>query len=161
MKRRILLITLLVALLPVFVYANPDRRHSPEVLKERIITLRNWELMNALDLKGKRAERVFSILKRFDEERERLILKRRELMERLKEAIDSKRISSERVEGLINEILHTHIAFAELRKKEMDALAEVLTPEEQARYLVFSERFSHQIKRFLEKKRRFPERQND
>jgi Spy/CpxP family protein refolding chaperone len=158
MKGRILLITLLVVLLPALVSANPDKRPSPEVLKERIITLRNWELMNELDLKGRRAEKVFSILKRFDDEREKLILKRRELMERLKEAMDSKKVSSERLEGLINEMLQTNIAFAELKKKELKALAEVLTPEEQAKYLMFSERFSHQIKRFLEKKRRLPER---
>ena len=151
MKTRITSMVLLVFLLiPVSVFSSMD--NPPEELRERIVTLRNWRLMEVLDLKGARAERVFSILKGFDRRREELIRERRRLIHKLNQLL--KEGDTEEINRTLKRLLDTEISIAKLKKEELNALSEVLSPEERARYLLFIERFSRELKRLIGIERR-------
>ncbi len=122
-------------------------------IKERLITLRNWQLMEELNLKGNRAQRVFDILKRFDDEREALIMKRRRLLRKLKDALETGSMSDAELKRLMTEITETNVALARIPQKELRGLEQVFTPRELARYLLFSQRFARQVRRLLARPR--------
>ncbi len=122
-------------------------------IKERLITLRNWQLMEELNLKGNRAQRVFDILKRFDDERETLIMKRRRLLRKLKDALETGSMSDAQLKRLMTEITETNVALARIPQRELRRLEQVFTPRELARYLLFSQRFARQARRLLARPR--------
>jgi len=120
-----------------------------ERIKERLVTLRNWKLMETFNLSGERANRVFNILAKFDDKRENLILKRRRLYKTLRDELRMARPSEKVLRNLIREITGLNIELAKLHREEVKALSPVFTVEEQARYLLFSERFAKEVRRFL------------
>ena len=118
-------------------------------IKERLVTLRNWKLMEEFNLSGDKANRVFNILKGFDDRREDLILKRRRFYRNLRAELQRPQPSEEGLKNLIREITSLNIELARLPQEEVQALAAVFTVTEQARYLLFAERFARQARRLL------------
>ncbi len=125
------------------------REERAKQLKERLITLRNWELMEEFDLKGQKAQKVFSILSQFDRERQDLIIKRRRLISQLRDALETGDRPDKEIKDLIKGITQCNVDLAKIPKKELKALEEVFNPRELARYLLFSQRFARQARRLL------------
>lgn len=143
----------LLALVILFLLSGHSFADPPEVerLKERILTLRNWQLMEALDIEGKRAEEVFKILERFDRKRERLILRRKALLRELREL--SQNGSVDRIRKTIDSLLKIDYDLLKVKEQELKALSGVLSPVEQARYFLFSERFRKELPFLIKRKR--------
>ena len=87
-------------------------------LKKQVITLRNWELMQEFNLEGKRATEVFNILKKYDDQREKILVKRRQLLKNLKEKVENPAIPEEELTKLIKEVKEIDVQLAELRGKK-------------------------------------------
>ncbi len=156
--RKLLLATLILLLVPVSLKAAPLDGERPGRFKEKIVTMRNWELMDVFDLSEERAQEVFSILKKYDNERERLIMERRELMKALKRAASNPGAPEDRLKELIERYHDLNMRIAELPKRELEGLSKVFSTRELARYILFSERFSRDLKaavyRKLDERRR-------
>ncbi len=128
----------------------PQQRHGN--IKERLVTLRNWKLMDEFNLTGDRATQVFNILKTFDDKREELIFKRRTLFRNLREELQRSIPAEDRLRKLMKEINVVNVELASLPQEETKALAPVFTVKEQAQYLLFSERFAREARRLLTRK---------
>ena len=137
----------------------PKRNQRINEIKERLITLRNWKLMEEFNLTGARAQRVFSILSRFDKERERLLIKRRRLIKRLREAID-RAACDEELKRLMKELTSTNVELSRIPQRELEGLKKVFSTRELARYLLFSQRFAREARRLLKRERRNRPRPN-
>ncbi len=129
-------------------FAGPTNVNLREV-KERLITLRNWQLMEEFNLSPQKAQRVFNILKGFDDKRIRLIQKRRKIINKLRHAVENGSISNNELNRLMNELNKINIAIARLPDEERRALSGVFTPQEQARYILFSQRFARNIRQAM------------
>jgi Spy/CpxP family protein refolding chaperone len=116
-------------------------------MKERIVTLRNWRLMEELDLQGEKAQKVFSILDAFDKEREKLIKQRRDIKRELRLVIESPPAADPKAKTLMNEFFKINSALSAIPEKEINALGEVFDTREQAKFLLFQERFIRDIKK--------------
>ncbi len=155
MKRKYISCFFLISCLlfgPSLCMAGPSHAlpyHKNGKIKERLVTLRNWKLMEEFNLSGDKANRVFNILKGFDDRREDLILKRRRFYGNLKAELQMPQPSEEGLKNLIQEITGLNIELARLQGEEVQALATVFTVTEQARYLLFSERFAREARRLL------------
>ncbi len=145
----VLLLTTFWATYPAYGSFFGKKQNKAKDIKERLITLRNWELMEEFNLKGERAQRVFDILKRFDDEREFLIRKRRRLLGRLREGLRTGSLSDARIKKLLTEITNTNVELARIPQKELKGLEKVFSPRELARYMLFSQRFAQQARRLL------------
>ncbi len=137
----------------------PKRNQRVNEIKERLITLRNWKLMEEFNLTGERAQRVFNILSQFDRERERLLIKRRRLIKRLHDAIDGSARDDE-LKRLMTELTNINIELSRISQRELEGLRKVFTTRELARYLLFSQRFAREARRLLERDRRNRPRPN-
>ncbi len=125
-----------------------EDKRAKEIL-ERLLTLRNWQLMEEFNIQGEKAQRVFEILSKYDKEREALILKRRHLMDSLKDAVEDDSSSEKELSQLLDKVTNVNIEIATIPKKELDGLKEVFNTRERARYLLFSQRFAREIRAIL------------
>ena len=118
-------------------------------LKKQVITLRNWELMQEFNLEGERATKVFNILKKYDDQREKILVKRRQLLKNLKEKVENPAIPEEELTKLIKEVKEIDVQLAELRGKEIKALSKVFSIREIGKYVLFMERFPRMMRKAL------------
>ena len=118
-------------------------------LKKQVITLRNWELMQEFNLEGKRATEVFNILKKYDDQREKILVKRRQLLKNLKEKVENPAIPEEELTKLIKEVKEIDVQLAELKGKEIKALSKVFSIREIGKYVLFMERFPRMMRKAL------------
>jgi len=153
MKKVSILIFCIVFVLVSGVWAAPPLRPKQEDLRERLVTMRNWKLMEELGLSGEKAQKVFNILKKYDDERERLIIKRRDLFIDLREETDSAEASDEKLRELIKELIQVNVDLARLPEKEIEGLGTVFSLKDQARYLVFVEKFGREMQRVVHMRR--------
>lgn len=163
MKRLSILTFCIVFVLVSGVWAASPVSPKKEKLKERLVTMRNWKLMEELDLSGERAQKVFNILKKYDDEREKLIIKRRDLFKDLKRGTEGDEIGEEKLRELIKELIQVNVDLARLPEQEIEGLGTVFSLKEQARYLLFVERFGKEMQRVVhlrspDRRRDFPRR---
>ena len=118
-------------------------------LKKQVITLRNWELMQEFNLEGERATKVFNILKKYDDEREKILVKRRQILKNLKEKVENPAIPEEELTKLIKEVKEIDVQLAELKGKEIKALSKVFSIREIGKYVLFMERFPRMMRKAL------------
>jgi len=118
-------------------------------VKKQVITLRNWELMQEFNLEGERATEVFNILKKYDDQREKILVKRRQILKNLKEKVENPAIPEEELTKLIKEVKEIDVQLAELKGKEIKALSKVFSIREIGKYVLFMERFPRMMREAL------------
>ncbi len=161
MKNRIMkkCIVLFLSLVPVLLSAHPQmgNQGSPmgpqrQGMQERWETLRIWKLTDFLELNQDQAAEFFPALQEF-----------RKSMERLDSAEVSlqKAIINEIQSGNVNQrfVNKTKREIVDLREKRLlreheflNTLPEYLTPEQQAKYLVFERRFQQALKNVIQRR---------
>ncbi|GEM_PF-3168548 len=122
---------------------------------EKLEAIRNWKLMDVLNLSQDRAEKVFMILRPFDLRRRALLQERRRVRRALVRAAEGKTVKGD-VRRLARRYLAIGTELAKLREEELRALEKELTPREEAKYLLFMDRFRLEVVRMLIRGRRGP-----
>jgi Spy/CpxP family protein refolding chaperone len=113
---------------------------------KRIETFRMIRMTEALNLDEETAARVFSRLRPIDQKRWGLIQERSQLRREMKKATDAGKVDSRQLEGWRKSLRENQQALEKLGEEELKALEGLLTPEQQARYLLFRERFQEELK---------------
>ena len=140
--------------LAAFAGSKPDNsKEDIKKIKERLVLLRNWQLMEEFDLSSQRAQKVFNILKRFDDKRIKLIQKRRKIINKLRQAVKNRSYSDKKLNKLMDEFNKVNIAIAKLPNEERLELSTVFTPREQARYILFAQRFARNMRQIVKRSR--------
>ncbi len=143
------LVMLLICVLGIMSISWGESFRTFKDLKKQVITLRNWELMQEFNLEGERATEVFNILKKYDDQREKILVKRRQLLKNLKEKVENPAIPEEELTKLIKEVKEIDVQLAELRGKEIKALSKVFSIREIGKYVLFMERFPRMMREAL------------
>ena len=119
---------------------------------EKLETIRNWRLMDVLNLSQERAQRLFNILRKFDLQRRKLVQERRSLRDKLIKASRGEAVKGD-VRDISLRYLNLGVELAKLRVKELQALEKELSPQEEAKYILFTERFNRRIMGMMIKER--------
>ena len=143
------LVMLLICVLGIMSISWGESFRTFKDLKKQVITLRNWELMQEFNLEGERATEVFNILKKYDDQREKILVKRRQLLKNLKEKVENPAIPEEELTKLIKEVKEIDVQLAKLRGKEIKALSKVFSIREIGKYVLFMERFPRMMREAL------------
>lgn len=133
-------------------FDRPPTKELREKIRNRIETLRMWRLTRALDLDEKTAARLFPLLNRYDKKREKIERGIRDDMDALRSALNDKRMSE--LKDILESLEDKHRELQRLNDEERAELKKVLTPEQQAKYILFQYRFKRDIRRIIEKARR-------
>jgi Spy/CpxP family protein refolding chaperone len=156
--KRYMIITMLVSLmimstatygLAVPDIDDPPKKERHERIRESIETLRMWKLTKALDLDEATASRLFPLLNRYDKKRYRIEKTVRKDMRDLKRALEDRRMSE--LQEILQRLEDKHRELQRLNDEERAELKKILTPEQQARYVLFQYKFKKDMRRMIEK----------
>ena len=128
--------------------ANPnaqlDRR---EKIKQRIRAMRAYKLTEELALDEQTAGKLFPTLARYDDETDKLLQKRADVMKRLHSVDQIK--DTKQIDRLIDEAVGVQRAFWELDEKRLGDLRKILTPAQIAKLLIVLPEFERKIQNQL------------
>jgi len=160
--REMILIFILVGMMVPQTAAQPDRDFNQESaitspakrerIRQRIETLRMWELTRALDLDEATAAKLFPLLNRYAKKRQELEKGIQADLSGLREALKNR--DQERIRELLDQLEDRHRALQQLNDEERAELKKVLTLEQQAQYILFQQRFNREIRRLINEARR-------
>lgn len=134
--------------------AAENRRLPNERLLRGVLTIYVWKMTEAVKLNEEQSARVFPLVRKNFQTRWQLAMKRRHLLELFRRAVAAAPQPESELRNLLtrweeNE-KELHSAREELRKE----LTSVLTPEQQAKSLLFEEEFEGELSRVLTQIRR-------
>jgi len=151
-RRGVSLVVFLCLLsIPVLSMGGVSKEEETRTM-EKVETIRNWKLMDVLNLSHDRAQRLFIVLRKFDLQRRKLVQERRNLRDKLIKASRGKAVKGD-VRVMSLRYLNVGVELARLRVKELQALEKELSPREEAKYVLFTERFNREIMRMIIKER--------
>ena len=141
----------------VITQATPEAfafKHNQTKLRDRLTTLRNWQLMEEFDLTPEKSQQVFTILKKFDDQRVKLIRRRQKILADLRDTVATQAPESDVLEGLMLKLSKTSVKLARIPEQERQALAAIFSPREQARYILFVNDFAKDMRRVIKNQRK-------
>lgn len=134
--------------------ANPGRpgRNGPlteenrEAVRKKIEVVRIWRLTDALRLDTNTSAKLSSLLSSFDQQRRSVQRQQMMTMRTLRLAIQSPKPDESSIRTALEALEKNHLAMQELRNNEMSGLKNILTFEQQARYVVFQQEFMSEMR---------------
>lgn len=157
MKSRLL--TLLILLTALCCYAvnsraeprddadRPLTRGQMEKIRERVESLRIWKLTKALDLDEKTSSKLFPLLNKYDRRRAEIEHALRSDMKDLRDSLQERREG--RLKSILDKLEHNHRALQTLNDEERTELKSILTVEQQAKFILFQQEFSRDLRRII------------
>ncbi|MDY6973176.1 MAG: hypothetical protein SV775_12720 [Thermodesulfobacteriota bacterium] len=128
-----------------------ELRHPPfspedrDDLRKRIGLIRMWRLTEELNLSEEKADKLFPLLHQFDNEKVGLEKEKAELMKDLQKCLKDEDIEESKLEDLIEKLEKNQSAREVLEKEKLGELKQILSPQEQAKLILFVESFPREI----------------
>ena len=116
-----------------------------EKMRERIQTLKIWQLTDAVGLTIEQSEKFFPIYNKHRKEHEKLEKKRQDVIARLGELADQDNPSDSEIQKAIDELTTLDGQFAGLRTDFLKDISAVLSIKQIAKLLVFEESFNRRL----------------
>lgn len=120
---------------------------------ERWETLRIWKLTEFLNLNEEQAAKFFPALQNFRASMDELDSAEVRIQRDIIGAIQSGKVNQRFVDRQKKEILNLRDKRTNLEQEFLSNLPEFLSPEQQARYLVFEQRFQRALKNLIQRRR--------
>lgn len=123
---------------------GPDAQKREEVRK-KIETVRMWRLTEELKLDEKTGTRLASFLSAMDEKRRGLMRYRMSTMRDLRTLLNAGNPDEKKLKTDLEKLEKIRRDMVELEGKEIGGLKEMLTIEQQARYVLFQQKFRREM----------------
>lgn len=137
---------------------GPMDQERREELRERIELIWMWKLTEELDLTQEEGAKVFPILRQYEEKKRTLRDENRELVWELDRLIKAN-ASEGKLKKAIGALAENEKKFHQVQEEGFQELEKILSVEQQAKYIVFQEKFRREIRGLIGKaKGRGPER---
>lgn len=125
---------------------NAATEEKREEIRKKIETVRIWRLTEELKLDTNTSAKLASIMSSVDQQRRDIMREQMAAMRDLRTSLKSPKPDEARLKASLEKLEKNHHAMQELRDKEFKALKDVLTIEQQARYLVFQQQFQRDMR---------------
>ena len=154
--RKILIVLMTVLITGVFAgygYSYQQGRGSfdgppqKKELREKINMMRIWKLTEVLDLNEETASRLFPVLHKYKKERDELKHDMKITAKELEKAVNTG--SDEEIRNILRGIKQSRDKLRGIEDKELAELRDILTVQQQAKYILFHQKFKRQIKKRL------------
>lgn len=126
---------------------RPPAGEQREKMRERIKAMKMWRLTRDLDLDEKLAARLFPLLHEYDGRREEIEKEIRQNITSLKEVIGTH--DEPGMKEIMKALEMKHDALQRLGDEERSRLRDILTIEQQAKYLIFTMEFKREIRKMI------------
>lgn len=125
---------------------GPMSEERREEVRKKIEAVRIWRLNEELKLDPDTSAKLSSLLSSFDQQRRDIRREQMRTMRDLKLAVRSQKPDESKLKTGLEHIEKNHHAMQELRNNELRALKDVLTIEQQARYVIFQQEFMREMR---------------
>jgi len=125
---------------------GPMSGEKREAVRKKIEAVRIWRLAEALKLDPDTSAKLSSLLSSFDRQRRDILSEQLRMMRILRLAVKSQKPDESKIRAELEQLEKNHHAMQELRNNEMRALKDLLTIEQQARYVVFQQEFMREMR---------------
>lgn len=133
---------------------GPDNGPTRERIRERIKTMKIWKLTESVGLTSEQSEEFFPVYNRYQKKLEELDTRRDEMVEKLERAANDSQASDKEIEELANSLNDIPRQLLEERDKFFKEISPVLPLRQQAKLMVFEERFKQRLQQFVREVRR-------
>lgn len=154
--RKVLIVLMAVIITGVFAgygYSHQQGRGGfdgppqKKELKEKINMMRIWKLTEVLDLNEETASRLFPVLHKYKTERHELKQDVKNASKELEKTVNTG--SDEEIRNILQGILQSRDKLRNIQDRELTELRDILTVQQQAKYILFHQKFKRQIKKKL------------
>jgi Spy/CpxP family protein refolding chaperone len=135
---------------------NPPSEERREEIRKKIEAIRIWRLTEALKLDADTSARISSLLSSVDQKRREIQRDQMEAMRSLRGILRSLKPDEAKLKPLLDRVENNHRTMQELRDREIKSLKELLSPEQQARFLIFQQEFQREMRGMIAGARRGP-----
>lgn len=146
MKKLILLFVPVLLL----VAQNPGDEKDPREIIEKV---RIYKLTEALDLTEEQTTKFFPHLKEMRKTEQEIQKQRLELVQKLRDLIKNNAPEQEIV-NVLNKLQEIHKKRMVAQMKEIEDLRQILTPIQQAKFMIFQENFEREIRELIRQVRK-------
>lgn len=137
-------------LFSVSIFSQEHEGPPPEDNKSHrmIEAIKIWKLTEFLDLDEEQMVTFFPKLKKIENHRRTTFRERRKKLLKLKELLDKEK-SDKKIKNMINDIIEFDKEQKEEEEKLREEVMSVLTVKQQAKFLLFEERFGEAIRKII------------
>ncbi len=119
----------------------PDK---PEKMKEKVESLRVWKLLETLDLSEEQANSFLPAYREFQKSEENYNQNRRELLDQLQQSLESK--DQKKISEIVGKLKQNRLQVEQNRVQFLARIDKMLSPEQQAKFLLFQNRFEGRMR---------------
>jgi Spy/CpxP family protein refolding chaperone len=124
---------------------GPDAKKREEVRK-KVEAVRMWRLTEELKLDEKTSTRLASFLSAMDEKRRDLLRERAETMRDLRAEVKAGNPDEKKMRASLDRLEKNRRDMMELEGKETGGIKNILSVEQQARYVIFQQEFRRELR---------------
>jgi Spy/CpxP family protein refolding chaperone len=122
-------------------------------VRKRIELIRMWKLTEELNLTEETGTKLFPILHKYDEKRMELHKERRNTMNELRKALKDEATTDEAIEAAMDKWEKSAFAEFDLMRQQREELKGVLSPRQQAKFVLFQRKFHREIRKIISEAR--------
>ncbi len=120
-----------------------------EAIRRKIEAVRIWKLTEALKLDAATSAKLASYLSSMDQQRMGLIRDHMMTMRELRRSLKDSKPDEKSLKVSLDKLEKNRRAMQELRDKELSGLKDILTTEQQARYVLFQQEFQREMREMI------------
>ena len=132
---------------------EPSEERQEEVRK-KIETVRIWRLTEALKLDAPTSSKLSALLSSLDQQRWDIMRERMTAMRELRRMLGSSKPDESKIKAVLDRLEKNQHAMQALRNKETGGVKEILTIEQQARFLLFQQEFRREMQGMISNARK-------
>ncbi len=129
---------------------NPPSDEKREEIRKKIEAVRIWRLTEELKLDQAMSARLSSLLSSIEQNRRDIQREQMEAMRSLRQTLRSMKPDEAVLKQLLEKLERNHRSMQELRDREISSLKEILSPEQQARFLLFQQEFMREMRGMID-----------
>ena len=125
---------------------GPPSEERREEVRKKIEAVRIWRLTEELKLDANSSAKLSSLLSSLDLKRRDTMREQMEAMRDLRSLLKTAKPDETKIKPLLEKLERNHNEMQSLRSREFKGLKEILTVEQQARYLLFQQEFQREMR---------------
>ncbi len=125
---------------------GPSSGQQREEVRKKMEAVRMWRLTEALKLDEKTSAKLAALLSSMDQKRNALMRENGQILRDLRLSLKAGNPDEKKIKADLEKIEKNHHEMMDLRKKELNGIKDILTIEQQARYLIFQHEFMREMR---------------
>ncbi len=129
--------------------AGPPTDAQREEVRKKIEAIRIWRLTEALDLDANTSAQLSSLFASLDNKRQEIQRDQANVLRELKISLQSSKPEEAKLKTLLERLEKNRRAMYDLRDQEAESIKKILSVEQQARLVLFQQRFQREMRNML------------